>query len=322
MTKNQEDKSTSYHNILGIAFEYTTIWDTQPEFKDGIIQLTTVSGSIDAQAAIQKQNITGIAADKKEKKESLAGLILNVSGAIQAYATKIGSNEIYNNNAITRSQLLRMRDTNISGKADLVASNATDLGALLVPFGITSAVVDTLVAAAKDYKDNFLTKPESAIINRKTITKNNLPALFKQADKIVRKILLKMVAQFNTASTDFVQKFIYATYIGTKGVRHTRLSIVVTQALPSDVDATISTPVANALVVIEETGLSGNTDAQGKVTITKVPETASKVSVTYNGVTKKSTVKFERGKATRLAVVFEGAFVLPPAVPIPEPVNA
>lgn len=322
MEKHLEDKSTAYHNILGAAEENKAIWSSQVEFKSGIDELKLVSGSIDAQSTLQKQDITGIAMDKGDNKTSLIALILVVSGAIQAYASKNRNNELFKKNAYTKSNLTKKRDTEMSGIADLVAATATELGAVLLPFGITAADIAGLESAAKNYRDNFLTKPENAIKDRKTITNKTLPELFEQGDAIVKNILLKLIVQFNMVSPTFVQKFIYNCYIGTKGVRHTRLAILVTQTIKSDSSAPITTPVQNALVVIEDTGLSGNTDAKGKLTITRVPEKATKVQVTFNGITKTSTVEFKRGKATRLDVEFDGAFVMPEAQPVIVPVNA
>jgi hypothetical protein len=256
------------------------------------------------------------------KKESLASLLLNVSGAVQAYATTTKNNELFKKMKFTKSGLRRMRDTDISANADLVAHTATGLGVVLLPFGITAAVITTLENAAKDYNENYLTKPEGAIRNRKNITNNELPVLFKQADMVVKNVLLKLVLQFNATEPGFVNKFIYATYIGTRGIRHTRLSVSATETINSDSGNAIVKPLKNALVVIENTGLSGNTDVKGKITITRVPETATSVSITYNGVTQNSKVIFKRGKATHVTVSFEGTFVLPEERPVvaPEPV--
>ncbi|MBK7855358.1 MAG: hypothetical protein IPJ79_11025 [Bacteroidetes bacterium] len=215
--------------------------------------------------------------------------------------------------SFTNSKLMRERDTKIKGAADLIAETAETLAVALVPFGITAAMVDALKALAEDYQRNFLSKPETAIKNRKTITEKTLPQLFLDADTILKDQLLKLVVQFNAVNPDFVSKFIYATFIGTAGARHTRLSVLVNQVLESDAVERIIKPIENALVVIEDTGLSGNTNEKGKLTITKVPEKATTVKVTYNNTTVEKKVKFERGKATRLTVDFEEVFVVPEA---------
>lgn len=313
MTKSQENKSTRNYNVIDVANEYPLVWENLPAFKTGMESFISINAAIDSQAAIQKQNITGIAIDKELKKEQLVKLMLIVSGGAQAYARQEKNNELYKKMSFTNSKLMRERDTKIKGAADLIAETAETLAVALVPFGITAAMVDALKALAEDYQRNFLSKPETAIKNRKTITEKTLPQLFLDADTILKDQLLKLVVQFNAVNPDFVSKFIYATFIGTAGARHTRLSVLVNQVLESDAVERIIKPIENALVVIEDTGLSGNTNEKGKLTITKVPEKATTVKVTYNNTTVEKKVKFERGKATRLTVDFEEVFVVPEA---------
>lgn len=314
MTKSQENKSTRNYKVIDVANEYPTVWDRLPAFKTGMEKFISINAAIDSQAAIQKQNITGIAIDKELKKEQLVKLMLIVSGGVQAYARQEKNNELYIKMAFTKSKLMRARDTDIKGGADLIAETATALAVALVPFGITAAMVDALKVLAEDYQRNFLSKPETAINNRKTITEKTLPQLFLEGDTLLKDQLLKLVVQFNAENPEFVSKFIYATFIGTAGVRHTRLSILVNLILESDVTENIIKPIENALVLIEDTGLSGNTNEKGKLTISKVPEKATTVKVIYNNTTIEKKVKFERGKATRLTVSFEGEFNVPEGV--------
>lgn len=313
MTKTQENKSTRNYKVIDVAEENKSLWETLPAFKLGMESFESVNAAIDGQAAIQKQNITGIAVDKELKKEQLIKLMLIVSGGVQAYARQEKNNELFKKMAFTKSKLMRERDTKIKGLSDLIADTATTFAVALIPFGITAAIVTSLKTLATDYQRNFLTKPEVAIDNRKEITNETLPQLFLEADTILKDQLLKMVVQFNETNPEFVQKFIYATYIGTAGVRHTRLSITVTEAFESDAVEPIVKPVTNALVVIEDAGFSGNTNEKGKLTISKVPEKATLVKVTYNNETIEKKVKFVKGKATKLEVEFAGVYNVPVA---------
>ncbi|MBK7855357.1 MAG: hypothetical protein IPJ79_11020 [Bacteroidetes bacterium] len=80
MTKSQENKSTRNYNVIDVANEYPLVWENLPAFKTGMESFISINAAIDSQAAIQKQNITGIAIDKELKKEQLVKLMLIVSG--------------------------------------------------------------------------------------------------------------------------------------------------------------------------------------------------------------------------------------------------
>jgi hypothetical protein len=319
MKKNFQDKLTSYQNTINTGNKGKSVWENHPAFAGSFNSFITVNVAINSQAALQEQALTGITIDKSEKKLSLALFLLNVSGAIQAYARKKNDNSLYDSMNFVESKTTRMGDAKFLTTAQFVHDTAQKIIPDLTPFGISDQVLNSYQQEIDSYTLNYSTAPKEAKENRKNLTNVVLPDLFKQADTIVRDELLKLVIQFSATNPEFVNNFIASTFIGTSGTFHTRLRVHADVTTDS---SSSPAPAAKATVTIEGTTLTGITDDKGNCTISKVPvdkkgKSTYNVIITWNGQSLPfPATDFQRGKSTTIKAEFQPQFDVPASKPM------
>ncbi len=224
MKIHQRNKLNTYITILQFLAANTTLWSAFTAFADAVALLTAKVAALQKQVAIQATHIIGFATAKKAKKKHLAEKVMELAGALQAYATLINDDVLFNFAHYTLSELKKQADTLLTETANNMHTKANSLIPSLAPYGIDAAYLLAFRATITDYA-SFVESPRLAKIARMTATAN-IKLLIKEIDAVFKKQLDLLILPIKAINNDF-----YLNYKATRkiiDIGHHHLPLIIT----------------------------------------------------------------------------------------------
>lgn len=255
MNAKQEAKFTMYrtseqildaNNALTAAI--TALTTAIDAFKAIIVQIGETNELVGA-------NLTGIAADKGNSKQFLAGFASDIAAIIKAFASATKNPTLKAEVDFSVSKLIRLRDESLAPVCRLIHTRAVENAAALKNFGITDVKISQLDTAITEYTAKTQ-NPRTAVVNRRTQTAN-LIQLFKQADEILKEQIDGLMKNFRTSNPDF-----YNNYTNAREIVEAHKTV--TQLKGTVMDANDEKPIKGAVVTIVELGKSKTTNLNGE----------------------------------------------------------
>lgn len=150
------------------------------------------SGKIDKLLVLRESRMDGLKERKAELKQALLFVVKNLRDRLMAYAFDKGDKGMYSMVKFTESQLDKATDPRMKSRITLLLEQARALPEDATAFGITTQLVDSVVANLKEYADF---SPET-YLGRSSLKLNNehLNDLIKQSNFTLKKMdaLVKM----------------------------------------------------------------------------------------------------------------------------------
>jgi hypothetical protein len=314
-TKNKKQNfDFPQYDMLTLCVEFATgnqaTTDLILDFKTNINSVKSKLNLINILMADEKQNNTGTTIQKRELKYALADRMFEVSEPFSAYAAGKNNNEWYTAFSKSIWAYKHMRPSVLISQADKIIAVVTPLLPQLTGTTIVQSTLDA-IQDARDAFSPFATKPRS-----KTVAKNDaltqMVTLLRDAMSITRRQLDRLSVGFITLNKQsYYNEWLRSRKLTPYGTLTTRASIDVFMG-----DA--NSPVQDALIKIDGTPLKGITDAQGHVTISRVPfKDPQNLTVTAPGFENPvhaGPYTFKKGKATHITLNMN-------EFSIPEPVS-
>ncbi|HEX8249697.1 MAG TPA: carboxypeptidase-like regulatory domain-containing protein [Pyrinomonadaceae bacterium] len=274
MNSKLQAKLNMYDAVKTVCQDNATTVATINAFKTALDEFKDKISTIKEVAQQKDMATTGIAADKKVRKQNLSRIASAVAGAIYAYAAVTGNNTLKQEVKFKNSDLLRTKDALLAPRCQ----NIHDLGAAnvaaLADYGINAAKLTELQTAINDFAD-AAPKPRAAKTTHSTIVAS-LTQLFDEADAILTERMDPLIGLFAATNPDFVATYQSARIIVDAPTTATQLKGTVTNQADG-------TPVIDATVTIVEAAKTAQTDSTGKYTIKPVEIGTYTVTVTKTG---------------------------------------
>lgn len=262
MTKDQEDKLNMYETVDGVLQGNDTVWTGNSEFSDAVDDLEDDIEKIGDLAQQQMEDITGITEDKHEARIALEEQIIAVASIIVFWASRGGGRGIVNKVNFGRSELSKARDNEITGMAEQVHEVAADNAAVLVPFGLTPAMITALADAITEY-NKHISKPREALTETSAATEQ-LPPVFRDTDKILEEQLDKGMELFKVSEPDFYTQYFNARIIVNSPTQKRALEVTFT-------DMVTNAPLFHVSVVIDDT-IKRRSSKKGNIRVQNLAE--------------------------------------------------
>ena len=254
MKKNQENKYNMYVSTLAALDEHSTEIASIGALADSIAQFrSTVNEIADADQA-QATPITGVSSDKREARDVLIDLVLEVAGAVQAYASTNQNRTLFEEVDFSKTDLMKQSDSQLPATAQIVHDAAQTNLSSLADYNIDAPKLAELATAINEYRI-AVPMTRVAITARKSQT-DRLDDLFETGDALVKERIDKLMQQFKSTNTVVYTDYSNARVIVDAGIRHTVLKGKVTDAVTGD-------PLVGAKVTIVELDRSTPTGIDG-----------------------------------------------------------
>lgn len=183
-----------------------------PVFSKKITQVRTIVSDIKSLAPQQEEINTGITTEKNALLEEVAELVLDIAGAVHAYAVEKNDVQLQEKVNCSSSAVHREDQAGLTHIADIVLGKAMEIPeADLVECGIEAGEVDACTAKLAKLKSSVNDK-KIVVIDQSRIT-DRIKALFSELADIKRNSLDKLARQFERKDPDFYFKLKAASAI-------------------------------------------------------------------------------------------------------------
>ena len=295
MNAYQKAKVNMVKTVVEYCDENAAIIAAVAAFVSALAQVKAKLSLLDENEQLTAVPITGIAADKNDRRKTMTDFGFDVSGMLYAYASSIDNNTLKAEVDYPISAFTRMRDSEIAVVCRTIHERGVENVNTAKDFGINADLLADLLTAIENYEAS-LTKPRTAIGKRKT-QKANIAELIREIDEILINQMDRMMSRFRTTNPDFYETYFNLREIIDPNTTHTQLKGTIT-------DAATGNPISNATITIVEPAKTAASDATGKYSIKPAPFGKFTVTVTKPGYTafQKEDVVIKVGESTVLDV--------------------
>ncbi|MBS1794867.1 MAG: carboxypeptidase regulatory-like domain-containing protein [Acidobacteria bacterium] len=255
MNAKHESKFTMYRGVERHLETNSDIIAAVPAVGAAFEAFRAVIAAIVAATRATGVNLSGIAVDKSNSRQTLAQTAADIAGFIRAYATVIGNNTLRAEVNYPVSKIVRIRDEQVVPRCQIIHDRGAENLRELESYGVTQSRLDELQRAIDLYAAK--TPVTRAALSHRKMLNQKLRDLFREGDEILGERLDPLMRNFRTTAADF-----YRTY---ESIREIRDPLTTPTTLKGRItDAADGTPVKGAAVTLVGLGETAVTDSRGE----------------------------------------------------------
>lgn len=287
MNNIQFNQLNMFRTVSKHAANAQAITDTIVAFKDGITALNVKITAIQTTSGEADLAITGVTTNKNQLQEALVQSTFSVISPVKGYAVLLDPPDttLEEQMDLSVSELREKNDDQIGQDAQALLDIVTPLVPELVAVGITPAIIASWQGDITNYL-NALANPRIAITHRASLT-GELVTLFKEANKILKKVLDPISISFKAGNPHYYSDYQKAREIIDRGKGTTHVKGICT--------GPDGEPIFNVTVKINEQDLETTTDVDGLYILT--PQLTATITITLtasgDGLISQTTPPFE-----------------------------
>lgn len=213
----QSNKLKRVQTLKGVLDEHEDTWSTLPAFGRAVTDLGTLIPQITGTVQVQIST-PDAAGEKRLARETLGDTAAEVAAAVFSYAEENDDAELSGRVDLSRSDIIKGRDSSVVARCRDIHAAATEHLADLADSGVTAAKL-TALKKQTDAFEGLQTKPRQNQAKRSAATRL-MPTLLNKADRVVNRRLNKLVVQFKTTAPDFYNAYQTAVSIVDSGTGH------------------------------------------------------------------------------------------------------
>ncbi|TLX70448.1 hypothetical protein E9993_22285 [Labilibacter sediminis] len=212
MNKNQS-------NIYRMFLSTQSYLDNNNGIWNGIPRLVTYKNDLDEVISRIHEKIqeTKLDVGVTQKKDNLKDVIANkgsmLAGVIHVFALEQGNIDLANSVKLTRSDINRLKETDVYPTVKNVTSKASEHIEPLGEFGLTQELVTEVQTSIEDF--NALIGKPRTILSQKYATLGSIEDLFTEGNQILKPKMDNMMTIFRDNEAEFYSGYLSArTIIG------------------------------------------------------------------------------------------------------------
>ncbi len=260
--------------IILFCDEFPSVVSQVTAFQNAVTALKAKVAEIEETAELSSLSLAGITADKKNFKETVCQLTVDIAGMISAYAVETSNSTLKQEVNLTISRLKRKSDTELVLICQAVHDRAVEFKAELGDYGVTNDMTAELQTAITNYADAS-PKPRTAIGKRKT-RKEIIKQLFRELDEILKDRMDALMGKFRTSKPEFYQTYFNLREIPDPSTTTTTLKGIIT-------DSSNATPIKGAVITVVELAKTATTDSKGEYSIKPIEHGKHTVTIAKDG---------------------------------------
>ena len=286
-----------YQALVSLLNEQKNVWENVQGFSAANSLLTEKTNALATLFRERARKIAGISGSKRSKRKALTALALAVSGAMRAYASAGGNEELRQAVRYKIGELNRMTEKKLVATCQHIHAVALDLKEHLPGFNISEADLKRFLLLTSEY-EGMKGATRNAISTRKALGETQRE-LIAGIDILLEDQLDAMIISFRESNEQFFKEY-----------RNNRIIVdpktSPTQFAGQVVDSNTGQPVKHALVSVTGTPYLVNTRPDGSFKL-RVPKpgayTLQVERAGYTTTTQDAELKL--GKTTNVNVKIE-----------------
>ena len=222
MLKHQQNKFTMAKNAAAFLGENEQIISAIPELNSHLTILRTKCNEIENKDTERITIRQGMYLNKQSEKNKSINAALGISGAVYAYAKKTKDIELSEKSYIIRSDLMYMRDTELTAKLRFINELASENLQSLEPYGITEQKLNTFTTKIETYEKAVSDSGESFAVRKGSL--KTIKDLFGELNEILT-ATDKLTDSFIEEYPEFVNNYRILRRIKKFGVRYRKVPV-------------------------------------------------------------------------------------------------
>ncbi|WP_303917922.1 hypothetical protein [Draconibacterium sediminis] len=205
MNKIQTNQFRMYLNTQGALDANSTLWSSIPVMlsaKNNFDELIQRIGDVNEKTVSNSKAVT---ADKAVTLNNLIAKAVTLSGILQAYAAVTENVKLAGKVALTKSDLTKIRETDVEARITPVIEEARKELANLADYGLTEDMIVETETSLDDFKA-LIGQPRT-VRNQAFAAMTLLEELFDTANDLVKNQLDKLMIRFKYTNTEFYSEY-------------------------------------------------------------------------------------------------------------------
>lgn len=274
MRNFESDKLKMYMTVAACMNKNTGLWQTLPYLADSVTLLNTNINVIGHNEAIQTEDLSGYALQKKNKRQDLETIALFVAMQLKSYAMVNQNESLFNQMKYTPTGFKQSRAKDLVFDAGTILTTATENMPAIINFGITQAVLDDMQTKIGVFAgllnapaDERNAQKDATAIIKKTI---------RETDTLLKHRLDYQMLVFKETEPVFYTNYILDRKINSSPTIKLAMRCLV-------VDAATNKPLPGALVTLKDHNIKRKTSPNGQILIRNLKEGKHTVSIVLAG---------------------------------------
>ncbi len=266
MNVYKEAKLNMYHLVIDLCENNLAIVALVAAFATSYNVFKTTVAAIVSGMTILEAQTGGLSTSKQTAKRTLATMGSGIAGMVSAYASVTGDETLEEAMDISFSKINAALDDEVESICMNIYTAANDNLASLGDYGVTAPLLATFQTAIDDYGDKK-PKPQASQANKKMV-RAQVAALFKDADKTLKKQMDKLAVNFlSNGNEEFEGQYRASRVLINAGSFATVLKILVLNSANNE-------PLRSAKVYRDASGTFKRTTKKGFVTYKDIEQGA------------------------------------------------
>ncbi|WP_372650397.1 hypothetical protein [Draconibacterium sp.] len=205
MNKIQTNQFRMLLNTQGALDANSTLWSSIPVMlsaKNNLDELIQRIGDVNEKTVSNSKAVT---ADKAVTLNNLIAKAVTLSGILQAYAAVTENVKLAGKVALTKSDLTKIRETDVEARITPVIEEAWKELANLADYGLTEDMIVETETSLDDFKA-LIGQPRT-VRNQAFAAMTLLEELFDAANDLVKNQLDKLMIRFKFSNTEFYSEY-------------------------------------------------------------------------------------------------------------------
>jgi len=204
MNKTQSNQIRMFLSTQSFLDTNTSTWNGIPRLVNYKNMLDEIISRIHSKTETTKLDV-GVTQKKDLLKENIASKTSMLSGILQIIATEDNDMDLVNAIKITKSDLRKLKESDIDSTVKNITTKATEKLEVLTEFGITQDVITELLTSVQDY--NVLIGKPRTILSQRYAALNKIEELFDEGNTILKLKLDKAMVLFRELQPEFYQGY-------------------------------------------------------------------------------------------------------------------
>jgi len=233
MNGNQENRFSMMKTVNTVLTNYNAVWSSYAAFSDLVTEFRNRCDVISGLVTLQSQNVAGVTLDKAVIQGKVVQGTLELALKIHAYAVGAGLNDLAKEFDLVRSDVERLRDTEMLNKAVETHDIALVNLVALAPYNVVAGDLTAFKALIDAYEVQI--EAPRVRINSKKVARFNIGVRLNE-NTATLELMDGLMLPYRFSQASFYDAYREARKIIDMGRRKTRLGLFV--ELEDGVDST------------------------------------------------------------------------------------
>ncbi|MFA6596933.1 MAG: hypothetical protein WCS69_04355 [Ignavibacteriaceae bacterium] len=210
MNTREKNKHEMLGTVTGFYETEKSTFADLPGLISAFSDVIAINKEIDLNEKVVQEGTKGKVVSRDDSQSELIKIALVCAGAIYGYAAAENDLELLTFADVSSSTFKKMRDAEIPLKVEKILDKGDELGAALIPFGLSEEKRTTGRASLDDYMEKF-GSVNTGKGNKKSAAESSKKLLVKVDQKL--KVLDKLMLNFKEEKPDLYSRYSMARII-------------------------------------------------------------------------------------------------------------